>query len=147
MPQSTVSRALPRALGTAATIGLGMIPLHRLPWAVRAGYIVLPAAFVGGTVLLALQRGTRATSEEGGEPPTGLRAPSARDVAISLALGGFTAGSGAASIAVDRGIETLLRRRGVPAPRLWMGVTSGALLLALNVLEGRAPEPRGAEVL
>lgn len=62
-------------------------------------------------------------------------------------LGGFTAGSGAASIAVDRGIETLLRRRGVPAPQLWMGVTSGALLLALNVLEGRAPEPRGAEML
>lgn len=140
MPQSTASRALPHALGTAAAIGLGMIPLHRLPWAVRAGYVVLPAAFVGGSVLRALQRVSRDTAEEGGRTPPGLQAPSAAGVAIALALGGFTAGAGAASIAADRGIENLLRRRGVAAPRLWMGVTSGALLLALNVLEDRVPD-------
>lgn len=147
MSQSTVSRALPQVLGAAATIGLGMIPLHRLPRAVKTGYIVLPAAFVAGTVLFALQRGAPRTAEQGEEAPPALRAPTAREGAISLALGGFTAGAGAAGIAVDRGIEGLLRRRGVPAPRVWMGISSGALMLALNGLEDRAPEPDGAEPL
>ena len=139
MPQPTASRALPRTLGTAAAIGLGMIPLHRLPWAVRAGYIVLPAAFVGGTVLFALRRVARDTAEEGGTPRSGLRAPSVRGAALALAVGGLTASASAASIRVDRSIEMLLRRRGLARPRVWMGVASGAFSLAMGVLEDRAP--------
>src|SRR5699024_2806761 len=56
-------------------------------------------------------------------------------------LGGLVAGAGAASLGLDRAIEGVLRRRGVPAPRLWMGLASGALTLALTVLDERAPAP------
>ena len=51
------------------------------------------------------------------------------------------AGSAVAGIRLDRGIEDLLRRRGVRAPRVWMGLASGALALMVTVLDERAPEP------
>ncbi|QNN83406.1 hypothetical protein H3H54_07910 [Brachybacterium sp. Z12] len=51
------------------------------------------------------------------------------------------AGSAVAGIRLDRGIEDLLRRRGVRAPRVWMGLASGALTLMVTVLDERAPEP------
>ena len=79
-----------------------------------------------------------------GLPPTpapGLRAPTLSEAALATALGGLVAGAGAASLGLDRAIEGVLRRRGVPAPRLWMGLASGALTLALTVLDERAPAP------
>ncbi|MGO1286625.1 MAG: hypothetical protein ACTH0H_12430 [Brachybacterium sp.] len=149
MPKPSRSRVLSRATGTAVTIGVGMIPLHRLPRPVQTGYVVLPAAFTSGLLLLAQQRSApRPTDVEGGgagenqregRSSRGLRMPTASECALSLALGGAVAGTGAASILLDRGIENLLRRRGVPAPRVMMGLASGALMLAVNLLEDRAP--------
>ena len=173
MSPTTASRLLPHALGTAASTGVGMIPLHRLPRPVRTGYVVLPAAFVTGTMLLAMQRAApEATADAAGQtehtqpdvvqpegeqpeseqtapaqtglPQTaapGLRAPTLSEAALATALGGLVAGAGAASLGLDRAIEGVLRRRGVPAPRLWMGLASGALTLALTVLDERAPAP------
>ena len=55
MPQSQRSRILSLAVGTAAASGLGMIPVHRLPRPVRAGYVALPAVLTTGVSLLAQQ--------------------------------------------------------------------------------------------
>lgn len=148
MPKPSRSRILSHAAGIAATIGVGMIPLHRLPRPVQTGYVVLPAAFTSAFVLLALQRAAPRPAEvegdgegenkrEGGSSSgPGMR--TLRGSALSLALGGAVAGVGAASICLDRGIENLLRRRGVPAPRVMMGLASGTLMLGMNVLEARA---------
>lgn len=157
MPHTPRSRIISHAAGTAVSIGVGMIPFHRLPHPVRTGYIVLPAAFTSGLLLLAQQRsaprrsGVEGESEgehehEGGSPRR-LRMPTASEYALSLALGGAMAGAGAASIHLDRGIENLLRRRGVSAPRVVMGLGSGALMLAVNMLEGRAPAADDASSL
>src|SRR5699024_11734065 len=67
----------------------------------------------------------------------GLRLPTAQEAALSLAFGGLVAGVGAGSIALDRGVENVLRRRGVRAPRVWMGLASGALTLALAMVDER----------
>ena len=141
MPQTTASRILSHTVGLAASTGVGMIPLHRLPHAVRTGYIVLPAAFTAGVVLVALQRGVPGAAAERSTAAPGWRVPSLREGAFSLALGGIVAGSAVAGIRLDRGIEDLLRRRGVRAPRVWMGLASGALTLMVTVLDERAPEP------
>lgn len=130
-------------LGTAAATGIGMIPLHRLPRPVRLGYVVLPAAFASGALLLALQRGAPRREKDGdlGERPVP-SVPSVSQTALCLAVGGLTAGAGLASLRIDRSIENLLRRRGVRAPRVWMGLASGALSLASTALEMRMTADR-----
>lgn len=140
MPRSTAARVLPDLVGTAAATGFGMIPLHRLPRSVRTAYVVLPAALTTGAVHLAMRRKAAAGENEEQGADTAGQVPSAFEAALPLVLGGLVAGAGAASICVDKGIETLLRRRGVPAPRVWMGVASGALSLAMVTFGERASE-------
>ncbi|MDN5900369.1 MAG: hypothetical protein L0H74_09910 [Brachybacterium sp.] len=139
MPRTTASRIIPHAVGTAASIGLGMIPLHRLPRAVRTGYVVLPAALTTGAALIALQRGAVRPASDRSTPVPGWRRPSLSEGALSLGLGGIAAGSAVAGLRLDRGAEALLRRHGVPAPRVWMGLAAGALTATLAVIEERAP--------
>ena len=176
MPQPQRSRIVPLAVGTAAASGLGMIPVHRLPRPVRAGYVLLPAVLTTGVSLLAMQ-GRGSSPDEGDEPrprtdeasgarageaplartdgasdaradeepgPRGLRAPTLPEAGICLALSALIAGAGAAGLRLDRGAEGFLRRRGVPAPRLWIGLATGAVTLASTLLDERAPERDGA---
>lgn len=147
------SRILAHAVSTSATVGVGMIPLHRLPRPVRTGYMVLPGVFTSALLLLAQQRTPPRSSavepahKRADVPVRGLRAPTVSEAALSLAVGGAVAGTGAASIRIDRGIENLLRRRGVPAPRLMMGLASGALMLSVNLLEHRSSGAQDAASL
>ena len=149
MPPTPRSRLVSLTAGTAASAGLGMIPLHRLPRAVRGGYVLLPAALTTGIMLRALYRreDTDAAAQEPTRPVArgGLRLPTAQEAALSLDFGGLVAGVGAGSIALDRGVENVLRRRGVRAPRVWMGLASGALTLALAMVDERTPDPEDAE--
>ena len=145
MSKPSDSRILTDAASTTVTIGVGMIPLHRLPRPVQTGYIVLPAAFTSAFMLLAFQHhasrssAARDAGRSTGEPPRGSSMSTASTYALLLACGGAVAGVGAASIRLDRGIENLLRRRGVPAPRVMMGLASGVLMLAVNALGKHVP--------
>ena len=51
-PPSLLSHAADLAL----SVGIGMIPLHRLPRPVQTGYVVFPGAFTSAILLLAQQR-------------------------------------------------------------------------------------------
>lgn len=153
MPRATAARFLPDLVGTATATGIGMIPLHRLPRSVRLAYVALPAALTTGTTLLAMRH--RSTDPADGadagptaEPQAAAPArglPTATELVIPLALGGLVAGAGAASIGIDRGIETLLRRWGVPAPRVWMGIAYGALSHTMVTLGDRRVVADGPE--
>ncbi|HEX7351472.1 hypothetical protein [Brachybacterium sp.] len=167
MARTPQSRIIPLAGSAVVSTAVGMIPLHRLPQPVRIAYIVLPAAVTGGIILAALHRRPSGSPqpETETEPPTephhesepasgpdaSRKAERRRiaTVALPLVVGGLTAGAGAGSIVVDRGIENALRRRGVRAPRLAMGLAAGALSLGMDVLiartEGRAAAEEGAE--
>lgn len=147
MPQLSRTRLVSLAAGTIVSTGVGMIPLHRLPRTVRTGYVVLPGLFLTGSLFLALRRGGPRILDDEVEVATGPRIPTVSESALFLALGGIAAGAGAASIRVDRGIEDLLRRRGVPRPRVWMGIASGAFTLAMAVLEARMRTSSDAEQL
>lgn len=147
MPTASTSRILPLAVSTAASAGVGMIPLHRLPSALRTAYVVLPAAAGAGVVLAALRR-LPAPEAEGsdatGTPSRGARRTAMR-IGLPLAVGGLIAGVSAGSLALDRGIEAALRRRGVPAPRVIIGLGAGALTLGMDLLADRLPreDPAG----
>lgn len=142
MARTPQSRIIPLAGSAVVSTAVGMIPLHRLPQPVRTAYIVLPAAVAGGVVLAALHR----LSSGSAQPEPGTERASGPDdarravrrriatVALPLVVGGLTAGASAGSIVVDRGIENALRRRGVPAPRLMMGLASGVLSLGIDLL-------------
>ncbi|ATG52158.1 hypothetical protein CFK38_11965 [Brachybacterium vulturis] len=151
MSRSPQSRIISLATSAVLATGVGMIPLHRLPYAVRAVYVVLPAAAGAGVVLAALRRVPARPAEEGSAPaaPRRTRRRQVTRAALPLVVGGLIAGAGAASLVIDRGIENSLRRRGVPAPRVAMGLASGALSLVMDVLsdrgEGPEPAPEGAE--
>lgn len=157
MPRTPQSRTITLASSAALSTGLGMIPLHRLPAAVRTAYVVLPAAAGAGAVVAALRRhpsrtevaAPEATALEGTEPASGVTPRRVRRrvmrIALPIVVGGIIAGVGGASLAIDRGMEDGLRRRGVPAPRLMIGLASGALSLGLDVLSdrGAGEEPAG----
>lgn len=137
MPHPPRSRIVSLATGTAVATGVGMIPLHRLPSAVQISYVVLPAAAGAGISLAALRRAGSRTTEDGEQETRRGVFPSAVRATLPLMVGGIIAGSSVASIWLDRGLEGLLRRRGVPAPRVAMGLASGALSLAMAALEPR----------
>lgn len=159
MVRTPQSRMIPLVGSAAVSTAVGMIPLHRLPQPVRTAYVVLPAAAAGGVVLAALRRirsgspRPESRTEPQPEPgPDASRRAMRRRIttaALPLVVGGLTAGVGAGSIVVDRAIENALRRRGVPAPRLMMGLASGALSLGVDLLtrhsEDDAPAEKGAE--
>lgn len=121
--------------------GLGMIPLHRLPRAVKTGYIVLPAALGAGAMLIALRRHDSQPLDSDGAASFAASSSRSRSPAVHatlpLAVGGIIAGSSVLSLWMDRGIEEFLHRRGVPAPRLAMALASGALSLAMGIAEER----------
>src|SRR5699024_12243873 len=148
VPPTPRSRLVSLTAGTAASAGLGMIPLHRLPRAVRGGYVLLPAALTTGIMLRALYRreDTDAAAQEPTRPVArgGLRLPTAQEAALSLASGGVAAGVGAGSIALDRGVGSVLRRRGVTAPRERMGLATGALTRALAAVAEPTRDRGGA---
>src|SRR5699024_9229912 len=56
VPRTPRSRILSLTAGTAASAGLGMIPMHRLPRTVQGAYVLLPAALTTGLLLRALLR-------------------------------------------------------------------------------------------
>ena len=146
MPQSQCSRFVSLAVGTAAASGLGMIPVHRLPRPMRAGYVAFPAVLTTGVSLLAQQGRMDLSAEE--EPSAhGLRPPTGLETALSLALGGLMVGAGVVGLRLDRGAESFLRRRGVPAPRVWIGLATGAVTLASTLLDerGSAPGPTSTQ--
>lgn len=121
--------------------GLGMIPLHRLPRAVKTGYIVLPAALGAGAMLIALRRHDSQPLDSDGAASFAASSSRSRSPAVHatlpLAVGGIIAGSSVLSLWMDRAIEEFLHRRGVPAPRLAMALASGALSLAMGIAEER----------
>lgn len=141
VPHTPPSRIISLVAGTAVVTGVGMIPLHRLPRTVRISYIVLPAAFGAGATLAAQRRAISRRRESESDAPRRGTLQRATFTAVPFVVSGIIAGSGAASIILDRGLENLLRRRGVPAPRVAMGLASGALSLAMTALEDRLPEP------
>ena len=51
---------------------------------------------------------------------------------LSLGLGSLLVGAGAAAICVDHRVEDALRSRGVPAPRLIMGLATGLITVAIT---------------
>ena len=63
-------------------------------------------------------------------------------LAFSGTMGAALAGAVLAGIRMDRAIEMALRRREVPAPRLIIGLASGAVSLGMDVIENRAPTSR-----
>ena len=156
-------------LRTAGTIGLGMIPMHRLPRAVQAGAALAPAIALTG-IIVAAQRRTGTEDEDettAGHPapapapatdpatdtvdPVPADAPSSQRkdptrwvplLAFSGTMGAALAGAVLAGIRMDRAIEMALRRREVPAPRLIIGLASGAVSLGMDVIENRAPTSR-----
>lgn len=131
-PQRT--RILSLTVGTAVATGLGMIPVHRLPRPVRTGYVLLPAMLTTGVSLLAAQGRLDPTGDD--QPRAHrLRPPTVPETAISLAVGGLMAGAGVAGLRLDRGAEHFLRRRGVPASRVWLGLATGVVTLATTLLD------------
>ena len=152
MPHTPRSRIVSLAAGTAAATGIGMIPAHRLPHSVQIGYVVLPAAVGAGVIFAAVRRAASGTTEadeqaEAGDTTEAIEReprrggmPSAFEITFPLVAAGIIAGSGVASLRIDRGVEGLLRRRGVPAPRVVMGLASGALSLAMAAFETRVPD-------
>lgn len=140
MPHTPRSRIVSLAAGTALSTGIGMIPMHRLPRTVQIAYIVLPAAAGAGVTAVA-QRRALARAEESGADPSRRRKRRRVTLVAPVVAGGIMAGSTAASIRIDRGVEELLRRRGVAAPRLVMGLASGALTLAVDILGDRSSGP------
>ena len=145
MPRTPQSRIVSLAAGTAATTGIGMIPLHRLPRTVKISYIVLPAAFVAGVTLAAQRRAASRITNTAPDAPRRGALRRASFAALPLVAGGIMAGTSAASIWIDRGVEGLLRRRGVPAPRVAMGLASGALSLAMAALESKGDQEQRAQ--
>ena len=141
MSRTPQQRIISLTTGTVMATGLGMIPLHRLPRAVKTGYIVLPAALGAGAMLIALRRhGSRPLDSDGAASfaasSSRSRSPAVH-ATLPLAVGGIIAGSSVLSLWMDRGIEEFLHRRGVPAPRLAMALASGALSLAMGIAEER----------
>ena len=141
MSRTPQQRIISLTTGTVMATGLGMIPLHRLPRAVKTGYIVLPAALGAGAMLLALRRHDSQPLDSDGAASFAASFSRSRSPAVHatlpLAVGGIIAGSSVLSLWMDRGIEEFLHRRGVPAPRLAMALASGALSLAMGIAEER----------
>ena len=125
MTQSQRTRIVSLAIGTAAASGLGMIPVHRLPRPVRVGYVALPAVLTTGVSLLAAQGRPGAPDDGDASRLRGLRTPTLPEAALSLGLGGLMAGAGVAGLRLDGAVEGFLRRRGVKAPRVWIGLAPG----------------------
>ena len=136
MSRTPQSRILSLASSAAFATGLGMIPLHRLPRPVKTGYIALPAVLGAGAAVAALCRRDPGAREAGHDAPRRNRS-TALLATLPLAVGGIIAGSGVVSIWIDRGVEGFLRRRGVPAPRVAMGLASGALALTMDLVSER----------
>ena len=140
MSRTPQQRIISLTTGTVMATGLGMIPLHRLPRAVKTGYIVLPAALGAGAMLIALRRHDSQPLDSDGAASFAASSRSrspAVHATLPLAVGGIIAGSSVLSLWMDRGIEEFLHRRGVPAPRLAMALASGALSLAMGIAEER----------
>lgn len=131
MPSSTENRALPLVMTGLTAGALGTIPLSRLPRAVRTGYVLIPAALTTAATYGAL----RSAQQDG---PQRTRAAAA---GWSVALGGLAGCAGAAGLRADRAIENALTAIHVPAPRLVMGLASGAVMTALSALELREDRP------
>lgn len=143
MTQSQRTRIVSLAIGTAAASGLGMIPVHRLPRPVRVGYVALPAVLTTGVSLLAAQGRPGAPDDGDASRLRGLRTPTLSEAALSLGLGGLMAGAGVAGLRLDGAVEGFLRRRGVTAPRVWIGLATGAVTLASVLLDDQDPEHEG----
>ena len=135
MTQPTADSSRPQRLlavvaGGATAAALGAIPISRMPRAVRIGYVLAPAALATIVTYVA---------QRSNDPDTGDTSPTdsstAMQIGLSLTFGGLIAGAGAAAICLDRAVETALRARNVPAPRLVIGLVSGVLTVALTAAE------------
>lgn len=96
------------------------------PFAVEGAGEREDAATVGETVGVGEPAGST-RGDEDGEP-----ASQSFRLVLSLGLGGLIAGASAAGIWMDHRIEDALRSRGVPAPRLLMGLGTGLITVAIT---------------
>ncbi|WP_193104450.1 hypothetical protein [Brachybacterium sp. FME24] len=156
---------LPLAVGTVAAAALGTIPLHRLPRPLQIGYVVAPATLTAIVTHVAQgARDPRHRGDTDADSLTTEPAESAQETApvtgtvvadepagtadeveapistswrlgLSLGLGALVAGAGVAGIWIDHRVEDALRSRGVPAPRLVMGLGTGVLTAAFAALD------------
>lgn len=96
-----------------------------MPRTLRGAYVLVPAVLAGGATFFALRSSS---------PDTG---PRRQAIAIggSLALASVVMAAGAAGLSIDRALEQYLRRRGVPVPRLMMGVGTGVLMTVLTAVD------------
>ncbi|GAA1489507.1 hypothetical protein [Brachybacterium sacelli] len=147
MTTSRRTRIISYVVGGTAAAALGAVPLHRLPRPIRIGYVLAPAVLTMGVTLFSLRArdtGAVAAPGAGNEPEDTGTTNSEEDghpepwvgrIGLSLALGAVLAGAGAAWIRIDHRLETALRSRGVAAPRLVLGLATGALTVAVTALE------------
>lgn len=129
MPGPRRSRVRDLALLGVTSAALGTIPLHRAPRPVRLALVWGPAAVAAGGAVLAVR---------GREDPLRTRPVRAISVIAPVVLGGMVAAAGAGGILLDRSLERALRRHGAPAPRVLLGLASGAVMVAVRVLEERS---------
>ncbi|GAA1486058.1 hypothetical protein [Brachybacterium fresconis] len=154
MPAARRDQILPLAVGGAAAAALGMVPLHRLPRPVQVAYVLVPAVLTA-TITYAAE-GARSPRQVDGTATTPLaqapaRTPASASAAedaqptdgessrsqpwfarfgLSVGLGAVVAGGGVAAIRIDHRVENALRSRGVPSPRLVIGLATGVLTVA-----------------
>ncbi|GAA3531933.1 hypothetical protein AFL01nite_20330 [Aeromicrobium flavum] len=117
------ARETRQSLAFAALTGLvSVVPIGRAPRRVRIAVAATSGAVAGGAAFLALR------SKDVPAPPSAL---------AGAGLGGVAAGATALGFTVDRAFEQALVRRGVPHPRLVLGVLGAGLSYALDVLDRR----------
>lgn len=111
---------------------LGMVPIWRAPFAVKAALAAVPAGAAAAVTGLEVHRRARA------------EAAPWKAATVAIAAGGVIGGAGAGSFALDRGAESLVRRLGARRPRILLGIAGGILHAAVDLIDaaGEAREAR-----
>ena len=135
------------ASAVASGIVTVLVPPARIPARVRRSvHAGLGLAAAGAT---AWTLGRTAASEPGqpdddSRPAAPHPFPLRTRLAISTVVGALAAASSAAGMGLDAVAERALVRRGVPHPRVWMGVAAAALSAATAWADTRREGARGA---
>ncbi len=139
MGESPRSRLRDALIGGAVGGAISTIPPVRLPWALRAALVVLPAGLTAGTVAAASRSVRVDTLLDGDTVGQGAREADARDAptqdqdqdqdqhqeillpaglraGLALAAGAGMIGAGLAGYRLDGWLDRRLRARRVPAP-------------------------------
>ena len=137
-------RRAPRSLGAAAAFSVlaglaSSIPIGRASRRTNRRVATVSAVAVGAAAAGLTAGAAAAQRDAATEGPA---APPTARQAVGPALVGILAGAGTfgvvvASVAIDRRLEAVLVRRGVPRPRLALGIASGVVSFAMDRLESR----------